>query len=231
MVRRVIRLTVVLAAAGAIFGAFSATALAGNVSITVSPSGGGTICATYDHYTTAGFQWDGTYQCPLTTFNLSIYGDPTTWWIYHFTPTPAAGYSFVGWQGDCLGLGVCDYDSRVPSSSATAVFAPTASTLAAKLVSDTDKLKPGTALTDKAAPAQLSIGYIAQHLVSDNYFFCNNFGAMKGTQPAADTATACADITNLLGLVKAQTGKKLSSAQASLLTSDASNLAAALGCS
>ena len=206
MVRRVIRLTVVLAAAGAIFGAFSATALAGNVSITVSPSGGGTICATYDHYTTAGFQWDGTYQCPLTTFNLSIYGDPTTWWIYHFTPTPAPGYSFVGWQGDCLGLGVCDYDSRVPSSSATAVFAPTASTLAAKLVSDTDKLKPGTALTDKAA-------------------------AIKTAVDAADTATACADITNFLGLVKAQTGKKLSSAQASLLTSDASNLAAALGCS
>jgi hypothetical protein len=42
----------------------------------------------------------------------------------------------------------------------------------------------------KPTPAQLSIGYIAQHLVSDNYFFCNNFGAMKGTQSAADTTTA-----------------------------------------
>ena len=42
----------------------------------------------------------------------------------------------------------------------------------------------------KPTPAQLSIGYIAQHLVSDNYFFCNNFGAMKGAQSAADTTTA-----------------------------------------
>jgi len=42
----------------------------------------------------------------------------------------------------------------------------------------------------KPTPAQLSIGYIAQHLVSDNYFFCNNFGSMKGAQSAADTATA-----------------------------------------
>jgi hypothetical protein len=42
----------------------------------------------------------------------------------------------------------------------------------------------------KPTPAQLSIGYIAQHVASDNYFFCNNFGAMKGTQSAQDTATA-----------------------------------------
>ena len=38
----------------------------------------------------------------------------------------------------------------------------------------------------KPTPAQLSIGYIAQHLASDNYFFCNNFGAMKATVPATD---------------------------------------------
>jgi uncharacterized damage-inducible protein DinB len=42
----------------------------------------------------------------------------------------------------------------------------------------------------KPTPAQLSIGYIAQHVASDNYFFCNNFGAMKGTAAAKDTATA-----------------------------------------
>jgi hypothetical protein len=49
---------------------------------------------------------------------------------------------------------------------------------------------PESKFSYKPTPAQLSIGYIAQHLVSDNYFFCNNFGAMKGTQEAADTATA-----------------------------------------
>jgi hypothetical protein len=42
----------------------------------------------------------------------------------------------------------------------------------------------------KPTPAQLSIGYIAQHIASDDYFFCNNFGAMKGTRTAEDTATA-----------------------------------------
>ncbi|MDQ6831451.1 MAG: DinB family protein [Gemmatimonadota bacterium] len=42
----------------------------------------------------------------------------------------------------------------------------------------------------KPTPAQLTIGYIAQHLASDNYFFCNNFGAMKATIPAADSTTA-----------------------------------------
>jgi uncharacterized damage-inducible protein DinB len=42
----------------------------------------------------------------------------------------------------------------------------------------------------KPTPAQQSIGYIAQHLVSDNYLFCGNFGAMKPTLAVADTATA-----------------------------------------
>ena len=42
----------------------------------------------------------------------------------------------------------------------------------------------------KPTPAQLTIGYIAQHLASDNYLFCNNFGAMKATLAAEDTATA-----------------------------------------
>jgi hypothetical protein len=42
----------------------------------------------------------------------------------------------------------------------------------------------------KPTPAQLSIGYIAQHLASDNYLFCNAFGSMKATIPAADSETA-----------------------------------------
>src|SRR5512138_1940879 len=42
----------------------------------------------------------------------------------------------------------------------------------------------------KPTPAQLTIGYIAQHLVSDNYLFCNAFGDMKATQAPKDTATA-----------------------------------------
>lgn len=42
----------------------------------------------------------------------------------------------------------------------------------------------------KPTPAQLSIGYIAQHLASDDYFFCDKFGPMKPTLAAEDTATA-----------------------------------------
>jgi len=42
----------------------------------------------------------------------------------------------------------------------------------------------------KPTPAQLTVGYIAQHLASDNYFFCNLFGDMKATLPARDTTTA-----------------------------------------
>jgi hypothetical protein len=49
---------------------------------------------------------------------------------------------------------------------------------------------PESKFSYKPTPAQLSIGYIAQHLVSDNYFFCNNFGAMKATRTAKDTTTA-----------------------------------------
>lgn len=40
----------------------------------------------------------------------------------------------------------------------------------------------------KPTPAQQSIGFVANHLASDNYFFCNNFGAMKANRPAEETA-------------------------------------------
>ena len=49
---------------------------------------------------------------------------------------------------------------------------------------------PESKFSYKPTPAQLSIGYIAQHLVSDNYLFCNNFGSMKATRAAKDTTTA-----------------------------------------
>ena len=42
----------------------------------------------------------------------------------------------------------------------------------------------------KPTPAQLTIGYVAQHLAADNYFYCNSFGPLKGTPAAVDTTTA-----------------------------------------
>jgi hypothetical protein len=98
----------------------------------------------------------------------------------------------------------------LPSSKAvtfdeSATLTPSASGLAAKLVSDAGHLAPGTALSDQATAIQAAVN-------------------------AGDTTTACTGITEFLGLVKAQNGKKLSHANATLLKTDANNLAAALGC-
>ncbi|MEP7346685.1 MAG: DinB family protein, partial [Gemmatimonadaceae bacterium] len=49
---------------------------------------------------------------------------------------------------------------------------------------------PEAKFSYKPTPAQLTIGYIAQHLATDNYLFCNTFGAMKATIPATDSTTA-----------------------------------------
>jgi DinB superfamily len=49
---------------------------------------------------------------------------------------------------------------------------------------------PAAIFNYKPTPAQLTIGYIAQHLATDNYLFCNTFGAMKASVPAKDTTTA-----------------------------------------
>ena len=40
----------------------------------------------------------------------------------------------------------------------------------------------------KPTPAQLTIGYIAQHLASDNNYYCSQFGAMKPTRTAEETS-------------------------------------------
>src|SRR5947199_7117067 len=49
---------------------------------------------------------------------------------------------------------------------------------------------PESKFSYKPTPAQLSIGYIAQHIADDDYLFCNSFSAAKGTRAAEDTATA-----------------------------------------
>lgn len=41
----------------------------------------------------------------------------------------------------------------------------------------------------KPTAAQLSIGYIAQHVAEDNYLFCNAFGDRKAEIPASATST------------------------------------------
>jgi hypothetical protein len=48
---------------------------------------------------------------------------------------------------------------------------------------------PATMFGYKPTPAQQTVGYIAQHLANDNYFFCNNFGDLKANRPARHTET------------------------------------------
>jgi hypothetical protein len=49
---------------------------------------------------------------------------------------------------------------------------------------------PARLMGYKPTPAQLTIGYVAQHLADDNYFYCNQFGAMKAQRTAEETSTA-----------------------------------------
>lgn len=71
----------------------------------------------------------------------------------------------------------------------TAVFRARTMTLQRNLAQAFDSI-PANLFSYKPTPAQQTIGYVAQHLVTDNYLFCNNFGEMKGTRAAADTSTA-----------------------------------------
>ena len=81
---------------------------------------------------------------------------------------------------------------QTPAASAanpiTAVFKRNTLNFQRNLAQAFDSI-PESKFAYKPTPAQLSIGYIAQHLADDNYFFCNQFGAMKATRPEKDTAT------------------------------------------
>lgn len=76
-----------------------------------------------------------------------------------------------------------------PANPITTVFRGRTLALQRNLAQAFDSI-PERLFTYKPTPAQLSIGYIAQHIANDNYFFCNNFGDMKATAAAMDTATA-----------------------------------------
>jgi uncharacterized damage-inducible protein DinB len=77
----------------------------------------------------------------------------------------------------------------LPANPLTASFRNRITALHRNIAQAFDSI-PESKFSYKPTPAQLSIGYIAAHIANDDYFFCNNFGAMKGTRPAEDTATA-----------------------------------------
>jgi uncharacterized damage-inducible protein DinB len=79
--------------------------------------------------------------------------------------------------------------AAAPANPITTVFRTRTMALQRNIAQAFDSI-PENKFSYKPTPAQLSIGYIAQHLASDNYFFCNNFGPMKATLSPKDSTTA-----------------------------------------
>ena len=79
--------------------------------------------------------------------------------------------------------------SSDPRDGVMLAFETFASIFGSRLVAAFDSI-PAARYDYRPTPVQQSIGYIAQHLASDNYLFCNNFGPMKAMLSAKDTTTA-----------------------------------------
>jgi DinB superfamily len=76
-----------------------------------------------------------------------------------------------------------------PANPITAAFRGRTMSLQRNIAQAFDSI-PEAKFSYKPTPAQLTIGFIAQHVASDNYLFCNAFGEMKASVPAKDTTTA-----------------------------------------
>jgi hypothetical protein len=75
-----------------------------------------------------------------------------------------------------------------PANPVTAVFRQRTLASQKNLAQAFDSI-PASMFGYRPTPAQLTIGYIAQHIANDNYVFCNNFGAMKATIPNDESTT------------------------------------------
>ena len=76
-----------------------------------------------------------------------------------------------------------------PANPITTAFRGRTMTLQRNIAQAFDSI-PESKFGYKPTPAQLSFGYIAQHVASDNYLFCNTFGPMRPALTAEDTTTA-----------------------------------------
>jgi uncharacterized damage-inducible protein DinB len=75
-----------------------------------------------------------------------------------------------------------------PANPITTVFRGRTMNLQRNLAQAFDSI-PESKFAYKPTAPQLTVGYIAQHLASDNYFFCNNFGDMKATVDEKEKST------------------------------------------
>jgi hypothetical protein len=74
------------------------------------------------------------------------------------------------------------------SNAMTAAFKTRITTLHRNIAQAFDSI-PESKFGYKPTPAQLTLGYIAQHVASDDYVYCGNFGAMKPTIDAKEAST------------------------------------------
>lgn len=92
-----------------------------------------------------------------------------------------------------LALPVCLLAQQPPAgppvNPVTTVFRTRTMALQRNLAQAFDSI-PADKFAYRPTPAQLTIGYVAQHLANDNYLFCNNFGPMKAARSASDSTTA-----------------------------------------
>jgi uncharacterized damage-inducible protein DinB len=87
-----------------------------------------------------------------------------------------------------LAPGVAAQQAATPATPITATFRGRIVGMHNNIAQAFDSI-PEALFSYKPTPAQLTIGYVAQHVASDNYFFCNNFGDQKAPQAAADAET------------------------------------------
>ena len=76
-----------------------------------------------------------------------------------------------------------------PTDPITTVFRARTMALQRNLAQAFDSI-PESKFGYKPTPVQQSIGFIAQHLATDNYLFCTRFGPMKANIAPADESTA-----------------------------------------
>src|SRR4051812_2334603 len=76
-----------------------------------------------------------------------------------------------------------------PANPMATAFRTRTTTLRRNIVQALDSI-PESKFGYKPTPAQLTIGYIAQHMATDDYIFCNNFGDKKATISDEESKTA-----------------------------------------
>lgn len=87
-----------------------------------------------------------------------------------------------------LGAAEAQQPTTPPPEPIATVFRNRTANLRRNLAQAFDSI-PADKFGFKPTPAQQTIGYVAQHLAADNYFFCNYFSERKAQLPEKDTAT------------------------------------------